>query len=390
MRLLLVSQPARDGVLRHVSDLAEFLLSEGDHVDLAYSDWKATDQLALLVDRIRSSGGRAINLQVRNAPSLGDLGALIRLRSFIEQTRPDLVHAHSSKAGALVRILGLFGLPVPIVYAPHSYYRMNRPGGWTTSAFHGLEKVFGRVGTTMTTSRCESTFAQRVLGVPLSRQVMCHNAVDFDRYHPASPEMRDAARVQLGLPCSAKLLGSVGRFSSQKDPISMYFAFADVVQVLPDVHFVHLGQGELEPEIDALISARGMGGRCHRIRYLSDSAAFYRALDGFLLTSIYEGMSFAAIEALATNLPLVLTRAPGNNDLADRGLSQVVWCEPKSVSSISQGIVAWRGMLDRGGEPNHRCVAKCYFERKVCYQTIRTVYRRHITASSRHGARIHA
>jgi glycosyltransferase involved in cell wall biosynthesis len=390
MKILLVSQPARDGVLRHVSDLAEFLLSEGDEVHLAYSDWNATDQLSVLVDRIRSAGGGLINLGVRNAPRLGDVQAILRLRSFIEDLRPDIVHAHSSKAGALVRILGLFGLRVPILYAPHSYYRMHGPGDWSTAGFHALESLFGRVGTTMATSRCESAFAQQTLGIPLSRQVICCNAVDFDCYFPGTAATQNAIRSQLGLPPSVKLLGSVGRFSFQKDPLSMYLAFAQVHRELADVHLVHLGQGELEPAIDAVIAAEGIASRCHRLPYMSNTAPFYRALDGFLLTSLYEGMSFAAIEALATNLPMVLTRAPGNNDLAERGFSQIVWCDPGRVSSIAEGIRDWREMLDRQEPPNHRSISRNYFERKVCYQTIREVYRRQISPVSQNTDGIYA
>lgn len=375
MNILLVSQPAHDGVLRHVSELVSFLLSEGDRVNLAYSNWQATDQLADLLGRIQSAGGELLNLRIRNGPQPRDLPASLQLLAFIRNTRPDVIHAHSSKAGALVRGLGLLGLRTPIIYTPHSYYRMHAPDDQKAFLFHLLERLFGRVGMTIAGSESELRFAENVLGVPLSRRLLITNSVDFRKYCPGNAEDRSALRKQLGVPEEAKVLGSVGRLTSQKDPLSMYSAFAEVESELPDVYLVHLGQGELEAEVDALVAVRRMADRCRRIRFLGDPAPFYGALDGFVLTSTYEGMSYAVLEALAMNLPLVLTRAPGNIDFAQYGFSQINWCEPGDISSIANAIRDWRRRLARGETPNHRALSRSLFAQEVCFPPIREVYK---------------
>ena len=82
------------------------------------------------LDRVRAADGRLLNLGVRNAPQPRDLPAVARLRAMIRKVRPDVVHAHSSKAGALVRGLGLFGMlghRAQVFYTPHSYYLMHAP-----------------------------------------------------------------------------------------------------------------------------------------------------------------------------------------------------------------------------------------------------------------------
>lgn len=385
MNILLVSQPAHDGVLRHVSELVNYLHSAGDRVHLAYSDWRATDQLSILLDRIRSAGGGAINLRVRNAPQLQDLQAVIQLFSFIRITRPDVIHAHSAKAGGLVRGLGLLGLQTPVLYTPHSFYRMHDRENRRARLVHFLERLLGRIGTTIVGSISESKFAQEIIGVPLSRQQVITNAVDFERYYPAGDaETRLAVRAQLGLPSAARLLGSVGRMTLQKDPLTMYSAFADAARDLPDVCLVHVGQGELEPDVNALIAARGIATRCYRIPYMADTAPLFRALDGFLLTSLYEGMSYAVLEALATNLPLVLTRAPGNNDFAGFGFSHVDWGEPGNVRSIAAAIRDWRGRMDRGELPNHRDIACRHFAPEACFLRVREAYGLHLRAGLAH------
>ena len=88
----------------------------------------------------------------------------------------------------------------------------------------------------------------------------------------------------------------------------MHRAVRSLLQRLPKLWFVHVGQGELWEQVDAL----GASERIIRLRSISSMQGFYGALDGFLLASRYEGMPRAVIEAIATNLPLILTRAPGN------------------------------------------------------------------------------
>jgi len=375
VNILLVSQPARDGVLRHVIGLVNFLLSQGDRVHLAYSDCNASDQLYTLVEQVQTSGGATLNLQVQNAPQPQDLPATLLLLSFIHKVKPDVIHAHSSKAGALVRGLALLGQRVPIFYSPHSYYRMHNPEDKRARVFHFLERIFGQVGTTITLSASESQFADRVIGVPHSRQLIAGNGVDFERFKPTSPEMRHSLRAQFNLPPHAKVLGSVGRFSAQKDPLSMYGAFAAIAHDLPDVHLVHVGQGELEGEVDAITTAHGISHRCHRIPYLRDTASFYRAIDGFLLTSRYEGMSYAILEALASNIPLILTRAPGNLDFMNYDFSHLAWCEPGNVTSIAAAIVAWYEALATGANPNHRETSAHHFSLASSFQPLREAYR---------------
>ena len=56
----------------------------------------------------------------------------------------------------------------------------------------------------------------------------------------------------------------------------------------------------------------GIKDRIIRRTYLSEPLSFYRAIDGLILTSRYEGLSFAVLEALACDLPVILTEAPGN------------------------------------------------------------------------------
>jgi glycosyltransferase involved in cell wall biosynthesis len=374
MTVLIVSQPGQDGVLRHVDLLCRSTIRRGVRLHLAYSDRQSSDQLRALVEHVAESGGRTLNLRVGNAPQPADVRAMRGLLKLIGEERPDVIHAHSSKAGGLVRCLPLFGVRTPILYTPNAYFRMHDPRNWKARLFHFGERLLGKVGTTIVMGRHESEFARDVLKVPLTRQVIIPNGIDTEQFRPVSPERKRALREKFGVPVEVPLLGTVGRFSRQKNPEVLYRALAEAAGRAPDLHFAHLGKGELEPAVDGFLAGQPFAPRLKRIPYLSNSSEFYQMLDGFILTSLYEGLSYAALEAFACGLPAVLTDAPGNADLADYEFSHIWWIKPGDVASTARGIASWHDSLKARPLTNHRELMTQHFTEEICNARVYAAY----------------
>lgn len=367
MRVLLVSEPGVDGVFRHVEALAAFLLAHGHGVDLAYSDVRGSDRLKQLVIDLEAAGGQTLNLRVGNGPGLHDLGALIKLRRFMMQTRPEVIHAHSSKAGALVRALRFVGAQQPLFYTPHAYFGLAGKGGLKSLVFNGVEALLGRVGTTINLSMGEMAFAREVLRLPQSALRLVANPVDTQRFFPAQAQRRRELKLALGVPEDAVLLGSVGRLAFQKDPLTLYRAFALALKKCPQLWLYHLGDGELTAECEALAAELGMAHRIVRQRYLNEPLAFYQALDGMILTSRYEGLSFAVLEALACDLPLILSEVPGNMDFVQMGLSHCGSAGKEDPVGIASAIESWVQDRPMARPSNHRETAEKRFSQSACF-----------------------
>ncbi len=122
-RVLQVVEPGVDGVFRHVEGLVDYLHARDVSVDLAFSSRRGSDRLTRLVERVRERGGEALDLQVGNAPEPGDLAAVLSLVRAIRRRKPSVIHAHSSKAGALVRML-----PRPLL-AERTFTRLTPTSG---------------------------------------------------------------------------------------------------------------------------------------------------------------------------------------------------------------------------------------------------------------------
>ncbi|MBN8417862.1 MAG: glycosyltransferase [Verrucomicrobia bacterium] len=370
MQILLVTEPGVDGVFRHVEALASFLIERGHRVHLAYSDVRGSDRLTQLVAKVSAAGGKTVNLAVSNAPGPGDVRALLNLRRLVAEARPDVIHAHSSKAGALARVLVWMGVRQPVFYTPHAYYGLSGKGGMKSVVFNVVETVLGRVGTTINLSEGERAFARNTLKIPQVRLRLIANPVDCKRFRPADAARRKEIRATLGVPEDAILLGSVGRLAFQKDPLTLYYSFAKACQQRPELWLYHLGDGELSAECAALADQLGIRSRIVRQTYLSEPLSFYQALDGMILTSRYEGLSFAVLEALACDLPVILSQVPGNNDFTEMGLSHCWSAGREDVDGFAEVIGQWAMDCEMGRVSNHREIAETRFSQEACFGAV--------------------
>ena len=328
-RVLMVSEPGMDGVFTVVDSLVRHIHNAHPEisVDLAYSSRRSGQALRDLIGEIERRGDRTIDLKVGNAPRPSDFLAVLDLARFARERRPEVVHAHSSKAGALARIARFLALVPPVFYSPHAYYGMPRLGGPREKLFNAIESVLGRVGTTINCSEDERDFAIRVLGIPPAKLLVVHNGTDTARFAPPDAAGKAAARAQLGLPSEGKILITIGRDSLQKNYAPLYGALDDLLPAA-GWSFAHAGAGSTALR-DGLCPAAA--ARCHNFEHLDDVVPLLRAADGFVMTSRYEGLSLAMLSALSCGLPAFLTDVPGFHFLHEIGFDEIAWL-PDTVS----------------------------------------------------------
>ncbi len=373
LRILQVVEPGIDGVFRAVETLVRGLLREECQVALAYSDRRGGDALRALVRDVETAGGETLNLRVANNPEPADLVAFTRLLRLAQRFRPEVIHAHSSKAGALARALIATGVRARFCYTPHAYYGLSGRRGLKTALFNTIERVLGRIGSSLLTSSGEREFAQSVLGLPAGRLHLALNPVNAKVYRPSAS--RAAARAALGLPAEATVIGWVGRSSFQKDPQTFYRSVAPVLARRPKLHVLHIGRGELDDELRALAAGLGIAGRIVRHPHLAEPAAAYQAMDALMMTSRYEGLSLVLLEALASDLPLILSEVPGVADLHPERLSHC-WRVPVGDTAGFTAALE-RCLADRQDSPpsNHRAQAVEHFSVERWLATHLTIYR---------------
>lgn len=375
MKVLIVVEPGVDGVFRHVEGLCRFLLGRGVSVHLAYSSVRGSARLEELVDAVRRHGGHTLDLRIGNSPGPGDARAFAKLRRLARTVRPDVIHAHSSKAGVLGRALALSGIKARYFYTAHAYYGMSGARSLKTAFYNSIETLLGRTGGTIDISTDEAEFAMTTLKIPSSRIHVIHNPVDTATFRPPAGDERAAIRARFGIPAGALVLGSVGRLSFQKDPVTMYRAVADAMTKNENLWFCQVGRGEMEGELGRLAVGLGMTARMVRIAYLESPAEIYRAFDAFIATSRYEaGWPFVVLEAMASGLPIVVTAGPGTSDVSSGGLSHCWTADPGDVSGFARAIESWVLDVQNHRPINHRDVTAQRFSVEVLFGAVLELY----------------
>lgn len=339
-RLLIVVEPGKDGAFELAAGVINFMHAHAPEatIDLAYSSCRAGAKLPLLVQSVRDRGGKAIDLRIGNGPQPADLAASWHILQLVRQRHIQVVHAHSSKAGALCRLLrfAIPGFP-PVLYSPHAYYGLGGMKDKKSLFYNLLESLFGRVGRTICCSPDEKNFAQDTLRIPPGRLLVINNGIDLDRFAPVDATTRSLYRQELGLSEETLLLISVGRDSAQKNYPPLYQAL-DPLLAAPgtSLFFAHAGAGSARLGESLSPMARV---RFRAFEHLDRIERLLSAADAFILTSRYEGLSLGALQALGSGLKTFLTRVPGNACLREIGFTDIAWIAPsEDATTLSSAI----------------------------------------------------
>jgi len=378
LRVLEVLEATIGGTKRHVLDiLAGLSRSEVVEVEVACPLVREEHHGdTSFVDDARALGVRVhLVPMVREINPRRDITALLALARIIRLGRFDVVHTHSSKAGALgraaARLSGALGNRPRTIYTPNGFAFLSPGSPRRARAYTTLERFFGHRATDclIAVSEDERQEAIRRNIAPAERIRVIHNGVD-----PVTlpTEARaDEKRRELGWGERGEtiVVGAVGRLTLQKDPATWIAAAALVLSQRPDLRFVWIGGGELEAEIRTLARERGITDEQFQLfGYRTDARELIRAFDIFALSSLYEGLPYVLVEALAMERPVVATSCSGNRDLIQDGVTGHL-VPPENPAGLAERILHLvdhpedRARLARGGR--QRFEALCTLDRQV-------------------------
>jgi glycosyltransferase involved in cell wall biosynthesis len=234
-----------------------------------------------------------------------DASALHELTEELRAGDFDIVHTHSSKAGALGRFAAhRVGVPA-IVHTFHGFPFHDFQFGPLRATYIAVERRLGRITDQfLAVGGAVAAQAISLRIAPAERIRTIASAIALDIL-PASAGNRASARHLMGLPEDAQVVGTVGRLAPQKAPQDMVAAIEAMGR--PDVICVWVGDGPMRQEITKLIERRKL---THRFRLLGerrDVAALLPGFDVFALASHYEGLPCSVVEAMTCGVPVVAT-----------------------------------------------------------------------------------
>ncbi len=262
-----------------------------------------------MVEGIQSHGGVVTNLPAKN-----NLALMLRYREVIRYIRRHdirLVHCHLPWAGFLGRwIHRLTG--VPVIYSEHNIQ----------DRYHVITRTVNRL-----------TFNAQTLAIAVSGDVArsiengIHpripvktilNGVNTDRFR-RDPALRESQRRALGLSEDQVLIGTIAVFRFQKRLCEWIDLFALIHATCPQVRGCIVGDGLLKEQIMTHLRDRGMEAYIHFPGLQSEVRPWLSAMDLFMMTSSFEGLPIALLEAMSMECAIVSTDAGGIKEVIRDG-----------------------------------------------------------------------
>jgi glycosyltransferase involved in cell wall biosynthesis len=258
-----------------------------------------------------------------------DARGLAELTSHLASGSFDLVHTHSAKAGALGRVAARrAGVPA-VVHSIHGFPFHEFQSPVRRRSYLTIERMLARITDYFLT---DGTFvaAEAVrLGIARPDRIRAIASPVDDDIPVASQANRRHARHELGIAPGVKVIGTAARLDPQKAPLDLVRAVACLRRT--DVQLVWIGDGELRSQTERLISRLGIHDRCMLVGERVDATSLLPAFDVFALSSLYEGLPCAAVEAMRCGVPVVAT----------------------AVNSVPEIVVPGKtGLLARPGDPD--------------------------------------
>ncbi len=255
-----------------------------------------------------------ISSLVREISFLNDFLAFLELVKVLRDERPDIVHTHSSKAGILGRLAAAWvGVPV-IVHTFHGFGFHDGQNSRLKSLYVLIESVCARLTTRLIfVSHSNAKYAQRHGLCRSGPATIIRSGIELSRF-PASVD-RSALRRSAGIGIHSSLIVSIGNLKPQKNAADLIAIAAQVIEQLPNTHFAFIGDGPQKLALQAKVLAIGLEGKFIFLGWRRDSAQWLAAADAFALTSLWEGLPRALLEAMKTGLPCVCYATDGVTDV---------------------------------------------------------------------------
>jgi glycosyltransferase involved in cell wall biosynthesis len=256
---------------------------------------------------------------------LRSLGTAIR---FTRNFRPDLIHSHNVRVTALARVAAQLSSPP------------SRPPLLTT--YHGVpleeEQSAAKLLRVADLVVCVSEDLRSQLeakGFPAGRLAVIPNGVPDPP--PLAPSGRAKLDAELGLEQGDEVVSIVGRLVPQKAHERFLQAAAAVQAKRPRARFLVVGDGERRDELEAMAAELGLGDALLFTGIRSDAADVIARSDLLVFSSVWEGLSIAALEALARGIPVISTDVAGAQELLTTGAGVIV---PQDAGALGEAIAA--------------------------------------------------
>lgn len=334
IRILHVAQAA-GGVDRYIRMLFKYIDHDKfENILVCSHDFKREDYNGL------ADAFEYVDMQ--RSLSKADISAMSAVRKLIKKYKPDIVYAHSSKAGAIARVanIGLKknGEKIRCIYNPH---------GWAFNMWCGKKKqMIYTVIEKMAAPFCDKIICiseaekQSAMDKKICREDKLHviiNGIDIEEYvQRKAAGLGTVSRESCGIPETAFVVGMVGRISEQKAPDVFIKAAKQIKEKIPQANFMIVGDGLDRAKIE--IYAKEHNIPLYITGWIENSLNYVDLFDVALLLSRWEGFGLVLPEYMMAGKPVVASRVDAIPEIVVDGENGLL-IEADNVEQAVQAVL---------------------------------------------------
>ena len=252
----------------------------------------------------------------------GRLAAILGLRRHVMLHGIDLIHSHNPEPHVFGAAAALFS-GKPLIHTKHGRnYPDDRRRVWLNRQLARATRKIVAV------SEDAAKVATEIEGVPAEKVVVIRNGVAIPDGVSGPDGGTSDVRREMGIGKDAFVVGSVGRFSPEKNYQVLIQAFSRFrksdARGQKSVALLLVGDGPERSALEKLAAELGLTGSVHMPGMKDDVMPYLEAMDVFCLSSVTEGTSVTLLEAGASGLPSVVTDVGGNAEVVEHGKTGLV------------------------------------------------------------------
>jgi len=329
---------------RNILYLTSVLVTEGaQHVLLTLAGQLNTEQYKALIccltprmemlPRFQQAGIEVVPLGMQSYSVLSILRAVHDLRALIHIRQIDLIHTTNFSDGLLGRVVArLTGVPV-VLSSIHAFYR-SKPRLELL-----LDMVTARLADgVIVVSEAVRQFAIADLKIPDNKIDVVYNGITS---LPVVVDVESIRRIraEIGLRSDSSVVACVGSLKEVKGHKYLLQAMPLILRDVPNVQFLIIGDGPLQPELRSLATALGIADKVCFAGLREDVRTILPAIDILVQPSLQETFSLAILEAMAAEKTVVATKVGGIPELVEDGRTGLL-VPPENPSAIAKAVIS--------------------------------------------------
>ncbi|MFH1413458.1 MAG: glycosyltransferase family 4 protein [Candidatus Omnitrophota bacterium] len=266
---------------------------------------------------------------------LKDILALFEIYRFIKKQNIEIVHTHSSKAGILGRLAAWLAKTRYIIHTVHGWPFNDFQAGFLRNLYIGLERFVAGFTDRLIVVSCHDKEKGLVNNIgKADKYSLIHYGIDFDKFNKKEQNIKK----ELGIGLNDFVVTNISCFKPQKSCLDFVKLAHLVNRNLSHVKFLLVGDGDLRRNIESLIIKLKLQDQIILTGCRKDIPEILSITDVLSLTSLWEGVPIAVLEAMAAGCPVLATNTGGIAEIVAEGITGFL-SVPGDMEDMSEKLI---------------------------------------------------